>query len=423
VGKNLSKDDSKTPDTISALLFLGGYNWNEVRLNKEGISPIFKIGEELADRKDSFLTETDSTITGELCQYISNSKKLRELFKFNDIDFFPVVEKRFEFLIEKLIQVCLQTYKNTDNLIKKQRIRVVLGSSFSSCISQTVSQAAKNLDVPVILWQHGAYGYFDSPIQIYNDIIPADILFSFGEGIVDKYRDVAKKLNKKIIPIGSSALDYLYRKKDENREDVGKSLELDPQKKNILYAMANFYQNYFYVWNSRPFSDNLLWLTQQKIIEKISNFDNYNFIIKLHPNLLCRDQPVRAYVEDRKYKNFFFVKNEYNFTDLLALADAIVIDFPTTSLLQSLTTNKPIFAYFGHLNIDDDARKLLDRRICCSNVLADFLNILNDSFSTGFTNIDKNLDDEEFLKKYGVYQQDGQSLKRAAQTILKHVGG
>jgi len=425
-GKNwkkffLLKNDSKTPDTISALLFLGGYNWNEGRLDKEGISPIYKIKDDIADRINSFLTATDSKIIGELCQHISDSKKLRELFKLNDIDFFPVVEKRFEFLIEKLMQVCLQTYKDTNNLIKKQRIRVVLGSSFSSCVSKTVSQAAKNLDVPVILWQHGAYGYFDSPIQIYNDIIPADILFSFGEGIADRYRDAAKKLNKQIIPIGSSALDHLYGKRDRKRENMERALKLDLNKKNILYVTTNFYQNYFYVWNSQPFSDNLFWLTQQKIIEKFSKFDNYNFIIKMHPNLQFREPPVRAYVEDRKYKNFFFVRNEYNFTDLLTPADAIVIDFPTTSLLQSLTTNKPIFAYFGHLNIDDDARKLLDRRIYCSNVLTDFLNILNGSLSTGFINIDKNLDDNEFLKKYGTYQHDGKSLERSLQTIFKIV--
>ncbi|MFH1429683.1 MAG: hypothetical protein ABIH39_08070, partial [Candidatus Margulisiibacteriota bacterium] len=58
-------------------------------------------------------------------------------------------------------------------------------------------------------------------------------------------------------------------------------------------------------------------------------------------------------------------KDECSFTDLLPLADVVVIDLPSTVLLQALTTSKPVFVYTGHLHIDDRAQKLLSRRASC----------------------------------------------------------
>ena len=91
-----------------------------------------------------------------------------------------------------------------------------------------------------------------------------------------------------------------------------------------------------------------------------------------------------------------------------------MIDWPSTVLLEALTTSKPIFVYTGHLHIDDQAQKLLERRASCHGDLKDFVDTLEKFLSGGSIN-NKDLNDKEFLKRYGIYK--GASGIRAAKEL------
>jgi len=270
---------------VPILLFGGGYNWDDSReeLQSAGIGAIFRMHDDLGKwLSESSSDEGDAEDILNAWEGLRINSEFHKFFMWDDIDFFPVVEERLRFLVERLTPACLKAYDEASELLKNRRIRAVLASTISTCIGHSVAQAAHNARIPVVLWQHGAYGYFNSVISIYNDISPSDILFTFGEGVVDKYRTVAKLYGTQIVPMGSATLDELCRYSGSTKPR--KHLGLNVHRKVILYATTMFYQNNLYLAWPPPFSDNLLWQTQRSIIDILGKHSEYSIIVKTHRN-------------------------------------------------------------------------------------------------------------------------------------------
>lgn len=417
------KDYLTANKKVPVLLLGGGYNWYDSReaLQSVGIGP-FLI---MTDNPKHWLNGpvSDKIISENLSgawQELQVDSDFHKFFKWNNIDFLPILEERLRFLVEQLTPVCLKAYEEASEVMKSNKIRAILGWSFATCTSRSAAQAARNAGIPVVIWQHGNYGDTDQPMIAYTDLVSPDVHFAFGEGVVEKYGAMAEKLGTQLIPIGSSSLDRLHEKiatKD------GRFLELDSNKKTVLYISTNFYQNDLYISFPPPFSDNLLWQTQRTIADVLRRHNEYNVIIKTHPNLSYRETPLRSYAKESGFQNCQCIRNEYPFTDLLPIADIIVIDCPSTTLLQSLVTEKPVFAYFGHLRIDSNAKKLLQRRAYCFDELSDFVTNLEAFLSDGVINIKVNLSDKAFLEKYGIYKSDGKSAERAAEAVKRILDG
>jgi hypothetical protein len=191
-------------------------------------------------------------------------------------------------------------------------------------------------------------------------------------------------------------------------------------KKVVLYETTNFYQNNLYLSIPPPFSDNNFWRVQRTILDTLAKHHDYTAVVKLHPNPMHRAPPMRAYAETNKFKNCQFFRGEYTATDLLSIADLLAIDFPTTTLLEALTTSKPIFVYTGHLHINAKALKLLERRAFCYRELKSFTDALNEYLSEGKIDGKVNLKDKKFLEAYGVGPQRRGSAVRAAK-MLKQI--
>lgn len=408
-----------TGKLVPVLLFGGGNNWDDciAELRSAGVSPLIRIQDDLAYWiSDRFSNKRDSDVMIAAWEELKIDEDFHRFFVWDTVDFFPVVEERLRFTMEHWTFACLNAYEEAEEWLKKRGIKAVLGSTFSTCTGHSVSQAAKNLDVPVILWQHGTYGYFDWIMGIYNDIIPSDALFVFGEGTVEKCRTIAKRYSTQILPIGSSSLEKLY---EGNNTKSKRYVKLSPNEKVIVYVTTTFYQNDFYISWPPVFSDNYFWQTQQSIMDALGKHNEYNVIVKTHPSHAYRETPLRSYANEKGFENCQFIRDECSFTDLLPLADVIIIDMPSTVLLQSLTTIKPIFALLKHLKVDDDAIDLLKRRTYCYFDLGKFTNDLDTFLSSGSIDTEADLNDRAFLKMYGTHLDDGKSGVRAAQALIK----
>jgi len=394
------------------LLFGGGYNWDDCvdELQSVGIGPIFRmsgdlrhwLSEPLPDKVD--LEGILSTWRG-----LEINSEFRKLFMRDDIDFFPAVEERLRFLVERLTPACLRAYEEVSELLKNKGIKAVLSSSLATCTGRSVAQAAHNAKVPVVLWQHGAFEY--RPL---DDILPSDYFFAFGKGVVELYGTIATHYGTQIVPIGSSSLDKLCRKNYSTK--TRKHPRLNAKRKVILYVTSHFYQNNLHLALIPPYLDNRIWQRQRSIIDILGKHDEYNIIVKMHPSRIYREPPLRSYAKDKGFENLLFIRDEYSFTELLPIADIIVIDFPQTTLLQALTTSEPIFAYTGQSAIDEKAQRLLRRRTFCHRDLKSFVGAIDEFLSGG--SIDMDMDHKEFLQRYGIYK--GSSGIRAA-TALENI--
>lgn len=404
---------------IEVLLFGPGYNWDDCReqLRSVGIDPVFtRIHDDLEYwMSDQFSDKVDANALLNAWKGLRTYDKFRKFFIWGNVDFFPIVEDRLQFLVERLTPACLKAYEETAKIVKKGNIKAFLTSTFARCTYHSAAQAARNYGIPVVIWQHGSYGYMDYSMAIYNDIMSSDVHFVFGDGVVNKYAKAARRFGTRLVAIGSSSLESLYRTPRSNK--AKQTVRLTPGKKVVLYITTHFSQNHLYLSIPPPFSDNHFWCTQRTILDVLAKHDDYTIVVKTFPNPTYRDPPLRSYARENNFVNCQFIMSECTFTDLLSITDLLVIDFPTTTLLEALTTSKTIFVYTGHLYIDAKARKLLERRAFCYQELKSFTDALNKYLSEGKIDRKINLNDKKFLEAYGVGPHGIGSAIRAAKTL------
>lgn len=407
---------------LQVLLFGAGYNWDDCReeLQSAGINPFFiRIWDNLEYWMNRQLSDKmDAGALRDVWEELRKDDKFLQFFTCGGVDFLPVLEDRLRFLVEQLPLACFNAYEETAETLKKKKVRGLLAPNFASCTSRSASQAARNFKVPVVIWQHGAYVAADHPIVNYIDLMGSDTYFAFGEGVVEKYRAAARRFKTHIVPIGSSSLEALYRSRKPDK--AKKIVKLTPGKKVVLYVTTNFYQNHLYISYSPPFSDNRFWRTQRSILDVLAKHDDYAVVVKTFPSSIYREPPMRSYAEENGFKNCQFVKDECTFTDLLPIADLLVIDFLSTPLLEALTTAKPMFVYTGNVDLDSHAKKLLERRAFCHHESKDLVNALDMYLSADKIEKHVDLNNDDFLRFYGISSKGKGSGARAGK-MLKSV--
>ena len=408
------------------MLLLGaGYNWSDCRgeLGLAGIGPIFRI----LDNPKHWLSKPvphgiEFGVLESAWKRLESNDQFRGFFRWENIDFFPVVEKRLRFLVENLTLACLKAYKESASMIERMNAKALLASILANCTQQSVAKAADNAGIPVILWQHGIYGLFHHPIMKYFDFMGSDIEFVFGKGVVEQHNQEAKRFNTRLVPIGSSSLEKLNLNQRNKSAILRENIGLNSNEKVILYVITSFWQNQRYISVFPPFSDHCLWKTQRAIVEVLGQCNKYVTVVKIVPNLIYRESSLREYAREKGFENCRFIRNEYSLVDLLPLADIVVMDITGTQcLLQALTTSKPVFVYGGHSPVHEKAQKLLKRRAYYYEKLDDFLNALS-KFIRGENIGTVDLNDWEFLKFYGIHQSNGKAGERAAQMVKEIIG-
>lgn len=395
------------------LLYGAGYNWDDCNedLRLEGITPVYRIEDDFHWLNEAIGQNLDSLHTAWL--NLQEKPELRSFFIMNSINFYPLVKERLEFLVKHMSLACFISTKYIMDLIVKKNIKAVIAATFATCVGHSAAQAAHNSKIPVITWQHGGYGAMEiHPILNYCDLINSDAHFVFGDGVIDSYLQAAKKYETELIAVGSSSLESI-----QNSETITIENNKLNNCKKILYVTSSYSQNDNLISVSPPSSDVLLWQMQKSIIDVLGQHDKCEITIKLHPSNNYDVPPLQQYSIDCGYNHFSFIKQEESFIELLKKADAVIIDYPFTTLLQALTTRKPVFAYIGLVYYNEKAQGLLSKRAICSENLNEFLSTLEKYLSEDIYKAD--ISNKEFLEMYGITSKEGISEKRASNELRK----
>ena len=107
------------------------------------------------------------------------------------------------------------------------------------------------------------------------------------------------------------------------------------------------------------------------------------------------------------------------FRDFLHDADLFIMDHPSTTLVQALTTNKKIILYADRtfLRFDPHALELVKKRAVFSETREHFFKDMERVLGKDDWALPEPVNDE-FLRGYGTYLNDGQSAERAVQTLI-----
>jgi hypothetical protein len=273
-------------------------------------------------------------------------------------------------------------------------------------VEQLAARLAQGHGLPVINWQMGAYGAHKAPIMLYVEFMNSDLVLVWGKGVEETMKaDPLNTFPCRIEPVGSASLE------DVRRRHAG-----EPGKPGILYVTTNYAGNRLYVSYEDPFHDNELWETQKAIIDLLGRHRGTS-VLKIHPGALSRAH-IDEYIEDQGFgEKIRVIQREKSFEDLLSGADAVIIDFPSTSLLQALAAGKTIFVLTRHARLLEEAMALLRKRAYCTGDLGEFTGMIRAYLEGRPVPGNPDRSNTEFLERYGVHHPDGRAAGRALAAL------
>ena len=341
-----------------------------------------------------------------------------DFFTYEGLYFYPLLESRLNWIKSNTPLIATAIIRELQSLIRQFNPKAILVSNCADFISHCANQIVKYFRLPVINWQHG-FVFKDkiiSQLNEFNDLMTSDVLFVFGPKVEKAYQDYLDKFQTKVVTIGAPSLDAL--KNNEGR------IPHDSKKWRVLYVTTNYYQNIWYGGFYPPFSDRLFYQDQMTIMEGLKEIERTTdlvegIIVKLHPAGIFDDPP---WLQDfRGNLKFKFIRKSPTFSELLGESDAIIIDAPTTTLLQALTTRRPLFVLTRHIKYPTYAQEMLDKRAVCSDSAATLMRKLNEFLKTD--SYPANLLDREFIRAYGTNLDDRKSAERTVKVLENMMAG
>jgi len=315
-------------------------------------------------------------------------------------------------LVLRSLEECLVAHHQATAVIRSKGVRALLLSTLPTPAGNAFIQAARDSGIPVISWQHGGAGYAYHPLMAHVEMAGSTLHLVFGEGARRSYLETCEQYRRFTCPdisaVGSSSLDALRRKRDQNRG-----------RRKVVYVTTHYLENLFQVSMlfKRGEFDGEVWSFQRSVIDLAARHPGCEFVIKLHPVHRSR-QPLLAYITDRGITSTRIVVDEQSIMDLVQDADAVLFDLITTGILQVLTTEKEIFVYSGLIAIDSDVEELLARRAHVSRDPMECIVSLERYLSGNDIKDGADCRNTKFLRGFGTHRNDGLSGQRAAELVV-----
>jgi hypothetical protein len=155
-----------------------------------------------------------------------------------------------------------------------------------------------------------------------------------------------------------------------------------------------------------------------EISRLFSEFPDVQFIYKPFPEL-PPDPAVKIFKQNCPNCK---ITSEYLVYEIALISDGIVVDFPSTALLEVLLTDKPVIVFSDKrfICLLAEAREILSKRAVVEEEITGFFNSLRQFISSDLK-ILKN-SDRSFLKAYGTFLDDGKSAERVLEKIKEITG-
>lgn len=387
------------------------FGWSYQKDWAVGLCPfeISKFGGALLEGESLTLAAQARMLWSELFQ----QQALRAYLTWEGLDFSTVVESRLAHVVMVLLPKSIEVYRRASGLFAQCRPKMVLLSQVVLSWQYAIRAAAKACGMPVVTYQHGAFGYRESPMFHYSDSVGSDYILAYGRG-VQRYLERVSPQGATPIAVGSPRLDQISKGSVRLRSHrLFRRLDLDPGKKTVVYCPTEVYGNRFYVTYTYPKSDSRYFHIQRTIVEAFRDFPSVQLIVNEHPG---SQVPLKDFILDRQIANCRILRREIGFTELLPLADCFIIDSPTTTFLEALATGKPVFVFNNWFRWEEQALELVKRCAVFRDDLDAFCHVLRD-YLKGLPIGEGNERPSEFLEQYGTCLSDGRSLERAASAI------
>ncbi|HOK80902.1 MAG TPA: CDP-glycerol glycerophosphotransferase family protein [bacterium] len=399
------------------LVFKPGYDVDEViEIFQKNRFPVVTL-ESITDRR-----KTKSEFKKILNKLQPLKKDVFDIFQKNNfftwagVDCFSVILPYLNFWYEVVIPQMYASFVVARDLFKRHRPSGIFLFSPWEVHDFGVLHAAKFLGIPRILYQHGGFeGICEYTCYDLTELRQCDYRFVYGNGVADYFNERKNKMNEKsaeLVPVGSARLDRLRMKMFDERHIRGK-IGI-PDNKTVVCYIPTSYQYHWYMCREAYLSCSYFEFLYQ-LCDIFSKFPNIQFVYKPFPEF--PEDPMAEMLALR-VKNCKVVK-DISVPEIISSSNAVIIDIPSTALLEAMLTDRPllVFADSRFITLLDKARQLLKKRAIVAEKPEDFYSRMTE-FLSSIPEVLKR-PDCSFVKEYGTYLDDGKSAERAFNKIME----
>ncbi len=276
------------------------------------------------------ILKTYKKILNKNYEKIIDDNKIKNEFFYKDINFYNVLEKKLDYFFNKQFLKLIK-YIEIMNDLAKDGIKIILTPNDVVMFEKTLTIAARKNKVKSLTIQIGASGHPVAYIPLSSDYMGA-----WGKVTRDWMIKYGTEKSKVVIT-GAPRLDYYINKNSMSREEFFKSINVDPNKKIIVYTPQfsirhmNF-ANWHFTFSERASFLRNTFLASKKI-------DNSFVIVKMHPSDFDYNLP-NEIAKSMNFKNYLVTKNVDLF-ELLSNCD-VLITVQSTTGLESMILKKPV---------------------------------------------------------------------------------
>ncbi|MBI4284059.1 MAG: hypothetical protein HY663_06280 [Chloroflexi bacterium] len=383
----------------------------------ENIGPVITLGDSFRAAKAP--ARERQTLKKKLAEIRDSSEcqqRLAAYFSINGLDCYPIARSRLHYYLFHFLPQSLSRARFVQHTLEKLEKGVVL-----SILEPVTCAVARHLGIPSVIHQHGGLcGYAEAPIYEHMELYAGDYFFGYGEGtarflekpVASAHRSPAKH-RAQPIAIGSSALDAIARTK----ESIANPLPGEVRKpRKVVYVPASLMGDQrYHSYHMCP--DIWYWHHLRELVTIFGHFPEIQFTIKLYPKEFTKN-PIDDWLRRNPLPNVTIVR-DVPFIKFLPDADLFIMDSPTTTLVQAVTTDKKIILYVDRtfFRFEPHALELVKKRVVFSENKGQFLKDIARVLGEDDWSLPEPVNDE-FLRSYGTYLNDGRSVERAVRALL-----
>jgi hypothetical protein len=325
-------------------------------------------------------------------------------------NYWPIAHKRLERVFKFCLPEAIRYFMWAGRALDSLRPGVILTSTLAHPRERIIAHASQARGIPVIVSHHGALGTVYAPIHFYQDIDFVDGYLCYGTGVANYVRKYARgTVCSKVV--GSSRIARV-RQEAPSRRAIRRYLGLDVRKPVVSYAPTAMDGNWRYLSYRAP-SDSTCFRVHRQILSVLGRHPEYQVIVKTHSDLIA--SVFHQWLSCQGWSHVKLI-TDVPFSALVNLVDTLIVDLPSTTLLEALQTNSAIYVFNNWVKWEPGTIEALRKVAFYSGDLDVFCERLDADLADG-TAVQPRPRDEEFLRLFCLPKGDVPSARIAAQAI------
>ena len=260
-------------------------------------------------------------------------EEVRALFRDSELDVWRTARRRLRSIVETSFPAALAAHDRAAAVLERLQPQITLLSVATYPHQKAACAAAAQRGIPTAFTRHGEIGIRDVRMVHYEDVDAVDWALAWGR-FEAEWTERSSRHGTRAVPVGSPTVEAAVRSAPP-RTEIRRRLGVSDDELVVLLVPTNLSGDGWYASTRTP-TDGGYFEHVRRILEALLQIPDATVIVKEHPGIL--DSPIERWLAGRAR-----VIREPAFPDLIHLADAMVLDTPSTTLVQGIFGSSRIY--------------------------------------------------------------------------------